>query len=295
MNPAHDAACRDKLMFHSHCRVHDLPVPRLYAVLSWYGSRTCGQVPESLVEPAALRRFERHVLPDNVIAKPRTGNKGYGVQLLSRGGVNDQQQRLPGSRFVGVVDNLAADSDGFLVEEALRAHPAIEEMTGRQVVSSVRIVTFVENGISEVIAAYFRVVVGSSVTDNISGSYGFGKSANILAAVDIATGVVTQAFRLRRNGIGMEWIDCHPDTGRTIVDFRIPVWEAAVDLVNRAAMIFLPIVTVGWDVAITPIGPVLIEANEQYQYSGVGASAIRVREKLERHAGEHVSSRVEVG
>lgn len=53
----------------------------------------------------------------------------------------------------------------------------------------------------------------------------------------------------------------HPDTGYRIADFQLPLFDDVIDLVDRAAR-HVPLVQyVGWDVAVTPNGPVIIEGN----------------------------------
>ena len=42
---------------------------------------------------------------------------------------------------------------------------------------------------------------------------------------------------------------------------ELPIGAAAKELVTSAALTFLPLRTIGWDVALTPMGPVLIEGN----------------------------------
>ena len=45
---------------------------------------------------------------------------------------------------------------------------------------------------------------------------------------------------------------------------RIPWWTEAVELVCGAALRFPALRTLGWDVAITPDGPRVIEANAHW-------------------------------
>lgn len=42
------------------------------------------------------------------------------------------------------------------------------------------------------------------------------------------------------------------------------LWEEAFALVRGAAPHFLPLRTLGWDIAITPDGPMIIEANAHW-------------------------------
>ena len=53
----------------------------------------------------------------------------------------------------------------------------------------------------------------------------------------------------------------HPDTGRQIVGTQIPGWNRLKEIVLAAAPIFAGIHTQSWDVALTELGPVLLEIN----------------------------------
>jgi hypothetical protein len=49
-----------------------------------------------------------------------------------------------------------------------------------------------------------------------------------------------------------------------IVDFKLPHWQEARKLAERAARLFLPLRTIGWDVALTEEGPLLLEGNAEW-------------------------------
>lgn len=284
INPPHAAVCRDKLMFHSHCRAHGLPVPTLHAVLSAYGSRTDGDEPMSIPSVNALESWAHQADLDSVVVKPRMGNKGRDVRLLRLDEEMASHGTDPDLRLADLFNELRRDGDDWLVEEVLTAHPDIANLTGRNRVSSVRVFTVVEDGVSAVMDGYFRIVVGDAFADNINSSDDSGRTGNVLGSVDVSTGRIVDAFRPRMDGIGLEDTTRHPDSGLAIVGFELPCWAAIRELVCRAAVAFMPIVTIGWDVAITGNGPVLIEANEKYQHAGVGEGPRRVRERLERLA-----------
>jgi Sugar-transfer associated ATP-grasp len=44
-------------------------------------------------------------------------------------------------------------------------------------------------------------------------------------------------------------------------NFRVPMWEAVCELAKKAASAFWPVGAVGWDIAVTREGPVLVEGN----------------------------------
>jgi hypothetical protein len=55
--------------------------------------------------------------------------------------------------------------------------------------------------------------------------------------------------------------DEHPDSHRSIVDFQVPLWDEVLALVETAARRIPEVPYVGWDVAVGPEAPVLIEGN----------------------------------
>ncbi len=56
--------------------------------------------------------------------------------------------------------------------------------------------------------------------------------------------------------------DCHPTTGAKLSGVVIPHWQSLIELSQNAHKLIAPKVPmVGWDLAVTETGPVLIEAN----------------------------------
>jgi hypothetical protein len=53
----------------------------------------------------------------------------------------------------------------------------------------------------------------------------------------------------------------HPDSQASIVDFQLPLWDDVLALVDKAARQIPEVPYVGWDVAVGPDAPVLIEGN----------------------------------
>lgn len=60
---------------------------------------------------------------------------------------------------------------------------------------------------------------------------------------------------------GEEELEAHPDTGFRFENFKIPYFKEACELVKNATK-HIPNGYIGWDVAITPLGPTIVEGNE---------------------------------
>jgi hypothetical protein len=57
------------------------------------------------------------------------------------------------------------------------------------------------------------------------------------------------------------WLDAHPDTGAAITGRVLPLWDEVLALAAQAHRAFADRTVIGWDIAITADGPVLIEGN----------------------------------
>lgn len=278
VNTLDAAMCRDKLLFHSYCRYHGLPVPDLYAVLSRWGSRSDGGRPLERTED--LHEFIRGNLPPKFIAKPRGGNRGRGILLLGCGAENpdDAAVRALGDELA----RLAQGREDYLLQERLRIHPDIRDLTGSDAISTIRGFTLVRHGEApRLMGAYLRIIASDGITDNISDFSTGGFSGNVLGSTDLETGILEWAIAPNMDGVGRDPIETHPRTGHRISGFQIPMWADVRDLMVRAAACFLPLRTMGWDVAITPDGPFLIEANELFQNSTIGPGVVSLRAGLE--------------
>jgi len=101
--------------------------------------------------------------------------------------------------------------------------------------------------------------VGDNVIDNFSGHIG-----NLIADIDPDTGALSVPFAEAPDGNGIKFVPVHPDSGNTIAGTILPHWSLARGLIDRAAPLFLPLRTIGWDVALTADGVVLMEGNAHW-------------------------------
>ena len=58
-----------------------------------------------------------------------------------------------------------------------------------------------------------------------------------------------------------ELYETHPDTGARIADFQLPDMDAVRALITEVALVIPEVRYVGWDIVVTPTGPVLVEGN----------------------------------
>lgn len=103
----------------------------------------------------------------------------------------------------------------------------------------------------KIIAAYQRIGNNGNIVDNFNGG-------GMTAPIDEKTGIIKFPAMDKKKNIYYE----HPMTKTKIVGFKIPKYKEAIKLVKIAAKVIPEIRYVGWDIAITDKGPVIIEGNE---------------------------------
>ena len=200
-------------------------------------------------DAAAVSAFlERH---PTVILKPIDSLGGNGVEKVEASTIGDLDA------FV----SRALEARQFLLEECLTQHPELARLNPSSV-NSLRLITFRKDGDVHLLASALKIGNGGAI-DNFS-------DGGMYTMVDDSGRALSAAF----DGAGHSY-SVHPGSGVTIVGFEVPCFGEAVALVEKAARVVPEIPYVGWDVAIRPDGPVLIEGNYntgvfQAKPSGVG-------------------------
>ena len=122
-------------------------------------------------------------------------------------------------------------------------------------INTIRIETFSNRSDEiKIVSGFMRIGINKSHVDNIS-------SGGIFVGIDIETGkLYPEAISDPIYGQG-EIYTRHPDTGFSFEGFQIPWFTEVKELVLKAAGLVPQLKIIGWDVAIDPEGPVLIEGN----------------------------------
>ncbi len=122
--------------------------------------------------------------------------------------------------------------------------------------STIRINTLLVNEIVMVTFGVFRFSLNKN--SDVDNFHAGGYAAPI---VDMETGELGPASGMGFSNPG-HWIDMHPISGTQINGLNLPYWNETKELVSRShKLAFNNRVLLGWDVAITDNGPILVECN----------------------------------
>lgn len=137
------------------------------------------------------------------------------------------------------------------LEELIIQHENMNVLCAKSV-NTMRIMTFNDHGKSRIIWMGLRVGNGVNSIDNF---HAHGMGVNI----DMNTG------KLVGNAIDKDLneYEFHPTSKVKFDGFQIPYFEEAKQLVLKASLESDKILVVGWDVAISENGPVIVEGNRR--------------------------------
>lgn len=145
-----------------------------------------------------------------------------------------------------------ADKADYLVQPVIEQHDLLAQIYPNSI-NTVRIDTLLIDGECRSSAAVLRIGSGGSIVDNIA-------HGGLVVPIDLRSGVLGAVGR-QKPQFGLRLHETHPDTGVAFAGVKVPFWGGLRELVRSAAFALRPLATLGWDVAITPTGPIVLEAN----------------------------------
>lgn len=238
-----DESCWDKLDFNSFCTKYRLPTPSILAIYK-------DGIKKSL-DDAYLNQ------DDSVIfCKPDDGSCGIGIESWrhGNGSFHRQGRSLCPSEFDSYLGKKSLTTT-YLLQPRIENHPELAGLSNGSL-PTVRFNTYIDtDGCIEEFWPVFRMPCRESIVDNY-------QADNMVAPVDLQTGRLGKAV-IRKNGVILEAV-VHPDTGSIISGTQLPFWAEVRALCRQAQKCCEKERFVGWDVALTVDGPILIEANPSF-------------------------------
>lgn len=176
------------------------------------------------------------------IVKPNNNSCGIGVEVYQSEAISDQQQLY----------QKLLDHDQTLIEDFIVQDPRMNTLYASSV-NTLRVISFRKETEVHILKVILKIGNGGLV-DNFSsgGMYTFVDQQGIVfvPAIDEAGNIY----------------ETHPLSGQAIVGFRVPQYPEVCELVRKLGLVVPEVPYVGWDIAVTPRGPVVVEGNN---FSGI--------------------------
>jgi len=199
---------------------------------------------------APLRHFDG-------FAKPLAGGQGYGAFTF-----DIRNGNVSGTECSGSVRDLFAycttvpfGDGGYLLQPRMRCHPALAAVMPGPGLGTVRLNTFLDpDDVVTIPWAVLKVPGPGEIVCN-------PRLGALMLPVDLETGRLGTAVGPTQDQPLVHEVEVHPATGLRFSTAVVPGWPDIVALVRRAAHAFRELPCLGWDVAVLPDGPVLLETN----------------------------------
>lgn len=195
------------------------------------------------LKKCTFKEFEEFVKKHKIImAKPVDESGGKGIFKLDMKDMDTEQ-----------VFNELKENGRTLVEEYVVQHDEMNKLCPSSV-NTLRIVTLRKNNKTHIMLRVIRIGDGKHDVDNFH-------SGGMYSYFD-ENGVIICPAMDRENKIYVN----HPVTKTKIKGFKIPYYKEAIELAIEASKKVKQVTYVGFDIAITKDGPILIEGNETPGY-----------------------------
>ena len=239
-----------KLTFDHLFAAHGFPV---LPTIAMYREAVGQDTPFLLRDRAAVQAFLTNPNHFPLFGKPVSGHQSLGALSLDH---YDTQRRclvtttgmpLTVDNYVNSIQPCAGS--GYLFQRRIIPHAQVRALCGDRL-ATVRVLTIG----NKILRACWKIPAGLNMADN------FWRAGNVLAAIDINTGLITHA--IQGDGQMFAPITHHPDSNILLVGTQVPNWHHITRLAEEASRVIPEIPLAGWDIAPVDDGAVLVEMNE---------------------------------
>ncbi|MDO6605156.1 sugar-transfer associated ATP-grasp domain-containing protein [Arenibacter palladensis] len=238
----------NKLLFEEFLGKNNIPTPQIYFHNSKNRFTYKGDVFEIETKKDLASLLEKVFNEEKVeyfFCKPIDGIMGGNIFII---------EKKTHRKIADILINLVF-SKAFIFQELIQQHEVLKKINYSSL-NTLRIVTYKnKKNELEVLSGFIRVGRKGAIVDN-------AHAGGIVVPFNKETGkVCAEGLQLIDNGGGI--FHKHPDTEVIFDNFQIPHYTQVKELVTKASSFFkLPLL--GWDVAITPNGPIIVEVNHNF-------------------------------
>lgn len=237
--------CQDKALFQDISTYYNLPLPEM---LFRFEKGNFKNNKNEIITADDAHQIIRNQDCEKIFVKDIYGIQGIGIYIFknTQEGYKSDTINLDSSFFNNKTYGL-----NWIVQKGIIQHSSLAKMYPHAI-NTIRVITKFHNCQARVLGAVIRIAQGGMQLDNCSlGSLSVG--------IDIDTGLLVSNAS---SYYSEQEYEKHPDTHVKFKGFKIEYWEEIKEITINAAQKFNRISIIGWDIALTENGPIIIEMNE---------------------------------
>ncbi len=251
---------QNKSLFYNYCIKNEIPVPKFIGLFYKHNSGVIFNELKIIETKNEWINYFQNYVPDVFVIKPSDGEYGKGVNVLVKKGssfYNYKRKNFTAEELYNYMNSFP-NYNSFIIQERITNCSEIRNLSNSNTLQNLRLNTHIDkNGKVHIIAATMKIAVGENDIDNLE----FGLTGNVLAILSVQSGRILDVIQYNFAEHKINLIKDHPITGKQLVNFEIPLWKDCCTLIKETAIKFFPLRNIGWDVAVTENGPVIIEGN----------------------------------
>ena len=245
----------NKVIFNDLLTYNGIPVPKV--LFSFRNGRFFSKGSE--LSDSAVDTILSESSVNRIFAKKAVGNCGKGVSVFSRKG---NGYYASGGELVTAefIRSVCRKEDHHFEEQLSQDH--ILSQFCPDTINTIRVVT-VNNSRNQckIVGAAIRFGRLGGYVDNLA-------QGGVSVSLDINSG---ELFDYGMREYDLTHYYEHPDTKIKFAHVIIPQWPAIKDLIYHVSSLLPPFREIGWDIALTPDGPVIVELN-----TGTGVYSVQM-------------------
>ena len=252
-----------KQYFHKFCEKHNLPHVQCWGIIMPMDGKIVWRNTQGVILP-----FKELLKLQKVFAKTEYGTHGKGCFLIEYSEADNVF--YINSKRCSEEELLQYITDEMLVETYVENHESLKSLHPSSL-NTIRMLTLKKKEGIVLHASFLRIGTGGRKVDNFN-SCGIGVCVSrdgSLSTVGVCKDYTKQEYLQ------------HPDSQVLFSSVKIPYYKECVELVLAAHRKYSRVYGVGWDVAVTSKGPVLIEANPYFGFDLMQALDVPFRDVIE--------------
>lgn len=232
----------DKIIFHDLMTQFGLPVPIRYFTFR-NGDFRKGNI---LLSDSDVDNILKNTDDERIFVKYFTGGASSGISIfkrLSNGQFTDGNNQIVSA---SMIRDKYKGMD-FIFEKQIIQEPILGKFNP-DTVNTIRVLTYK----NKIISATVRFGGKGEFVDNVSAN-------GVAVSLDIETGILSD-YGMKMYSTVEHFYE-HPDSHLKFRDTKVTQWDAVRQLVEKALKYLPYYSSVGFDIATTPDGPVIVEIN----------------------------------
>ncbi len=245
--------CDNKLLCYHLLKGYNLPQATFLFSCSdrrFYGMDNCimsSQKVDAIIADCMVNR---------IFIKPTGGMGGSGIFVFDKNStgqyINKSDEFLNAEFLVNKLGKAP-----YIIQEGVEQANEINVIYPNSI-NTLRIVTHYNQGKARLLLSFMRIGYGGKAVDNVG-------EGGLIIKIDLETGKLGE----KALSPNFDEFTQHPDTQFLFSKYQIPFWKEVNDLVLNAAVKFRNISYLGWDIALSKSGPLIIEVNKDFSFNGI--------------------------